>query len=549
MTRKRRKPSSASLEAASLLLAPAVVRLLLGFAVALFLVQRWPCARIPLERDEGAYAYVAQRVLAGEAPYRDVFDHKPPLIYLAYLLPVGLFGTSALAAVLLFRCLRGLAGEVAAACAVAVFVVLTIEPSWLATAANTEQFMLPALLGSLACVLAAEESGRADAWLGAGALAAVACWVKPVAATDAVFLAGFALVRLRSRRADVPPVSTWRAFGFAAAGAALVLVVLVGALALWGVLGDFEDAVIAHNLAYSREVPLSAGLTTLRSSLVAQSPSLWPVWIAAAAAMLDFRRGRRGTSAALLAALLSAGAGIAAGSHFLSHYFLQAAPVLAAAAGLSMSRAMAAVGRAGGRGVALAGAFAVVAAILAPGLVHDAPFFFGLSPQEKVRALYGINPFDVSASIAARLDAVIGPGDTVLVYGSEPQIPFLARRRSATRYVEFYPLTLPGPRALRRQQEAWAEIVRSSPKAILMTEVETSLFEDSKSPKLLRENVTRLLESGFELEGMRVFDGGPGHMVFGPSAREVAAEAVRTGRSSPADMFLFARTSGSRGRD
>ena len=38
----------------------------------------------PLERDEGAYAYVATRILAGDLPYRDVFDHKPPGVHYAY---------------------------------------------------------------------------------------------------------------------------------------------------------------------------------------------------------------------------------------------------------------------------------------------------------------------------------------------------------------------------------------------------------------------------------------------------------------------------------
>jgi 4-amino-4-deoxy-L-arabinose transferase-like glycosyltransferase len=555
MTTKRRTRRSASQPPVVLLPEAAVERLLLGLAILLFLVLRLPCARIPLERDEGAYAYVAQRVLSGDAPYRDIFDHKPPLIYLAYLVPVGLFGTSvlaihalsyassAVAAVLLFWCLRKLAGSLAASFGCLVFVVLTIEPCWQTTAANTEQFMLPALLGSLACILEAEESCAAGAWLAAGALAAVACWIKPVAATDAVFLAVFALVRFRLRAAGGRTASPRGAAGLASAGAALVSLLLVGALALRGSLHGFVDAVFVHNLDYASEMPMSAGLRILESALAAQAPSLWAIGLAAAATMFDLRRGRRLVSIALLAALASAGAGIAVGAHFYPHYFLQAAPVLASAAGISMSRAMVGVARAAGPGRALAAAVAVSAAVIAPGLVHDAPFFFRDSPEEKSRALYGINPFDVSASIAARLASLTGPDDAVLVYGSEPQILFLARRRSATRYIEFYPLTLSGEAALRRQEEAWAEIVRSSPKAILMTEVETSLFEDARSPKLLRANVTRMLASGFRLEGVRIFHGSSRQMAFGEAARKFAQAAERTGRSEPADMFLFVRES------
>jgi len=535
----------------------AAVRLLVGVALVLFVVLRLPCASIPLERDEGAYAYVAQRILAGASPYRDVFDHKPPLVYLAYLVPVGLFGTSvvaihltgyaasAIAAVLLFRCLRRLLGPLAAACAVATFVVLTIEPAWLATAANTEQFMLPVLLGCLACILEAERTSKAVAWFGAGALAAAACWIKPVAATDVLFLGVLALVRSRRRAAEPSmPTSPGRAFGLAAAGAAAVCLCLAGALALRGAWPAFTDAVLSYNFDYASEVPLSSGLRTLASSLAAQTGSLWAVGLVAAAAMLDFRRGRRAAAGALLGALASAAAGIAVGSHFYGHYFLQAAPALAAAAGLAMSRAITRLGRASGSGRALSAALLLPAAVLAPGLAHDARFFFRDSPEEKVRALYSANPFDVAPSIAARLDATTRADERVLVYGSEPEVLFLAGRLSATRYIEFYPLTLSGQTAERRQREAWAEIVRSAPRAILMTEVRTSLFESANSPGFLRKNVRDLLASGFALEGVRVFETSGRRMLFGAAARELALEAGRTGHSPPADMYLFVRSRG-----
>jgi hypothetical protein len=32
-------------------------------------------------RDSGVFLYVAWRFLNGDIPYRDVWDHKPPLVY------------------------------------------------------------------------------------------------------------------------------------------------------------------------------------------------------------------------------------------------------------------------------------------------------------------------------------------------------------------------------------------------------------------------------------------------------------------------------------
>ena len=45
----------------------------LAAVLALGAVLRFPIAGMPLERDEGGYAYIAQRWLQGETPYRHSF--------------------------------------------------------------------------------------------------------------------------------------------------------------------------------------------------------------------------------------------------------------------------------------------------------------------------------------------------------------------------------------------------------------------------------------------------------------------------------------------
>ena len=67
-----------------------------GFAaVCLFaLLLRVPVAAMPLERDEGEYAYIAQQWLQGGLPYRDSFDQKPPGVHLMYVLIEALGGTT-----------------------------------------------------------------------------------------------------------------------------------------------------------------------------------------------------------------------------------------------------------------------------------------------------------------------------------------------------------------------------------------------------------------------------------------------------------------------
>src|SRR3989337_1933133 len=56
-----------------------------------------PFVRAPFERDEGVYATIAQGLLDGRVPYRDLFDNKPPLVYGWYAFSFLLFGESVVA--------------------------------------------------------------------------------------------------------------------------------------------------------------------------------------------------------------------------------------------------------------------------------------------------------------------------------------------------------------------------------------------------------------------------------------------------------------------
>ena len=49
---------------------------------------------VPLERDEGEYAYAGQLISQGIAPYSQVYNMKLPGIYVAYAAIMAIFGQS-----------------------------------------------------------------------------------------------------------------------------------------------------------------------------------------------------------------------------------------------------------------------------------------------------------------------------------------------------------------------------------------------------------------------------------------------------------------------
>ena len=58
-------------------------RLFLLIAGVLVLL-RVPSLVQPMGADQGLYAYIGERILAGDLPYRDAWDQKPPTIHYTY---------------------------------------------------------------------------------------------------------------------------------------------------------------------------------------------------------------------------------------------------------------------------------------------------------------------------------------------------------------------------------------------------------------------------------------------------------------------------------
>src|SRR6266513_1444011 len=128
--------------------------LLTASLVLIVAAVRAPLLPIPLERDEGEYAYIAWRLGYNELPYRDWVDQKPPAVFYTYRLAldlpfepvraihfVGLVSAAASTRALFFLGLRFM-DRFWASLGAAVFALLGADPLVQGTGANPEIFML-----------------------------------------------------------------------------------------------------------------------------------------------------------------------------------------------------------------------------------------------------------------------------------------------------------------------------------------------------------------------------------------------------------------------
>jgi len=69
--------------------------MLLLVILAIVVAIRIRLLNMPLERDEGEYAYAGQLLLQGTPPYQEVYNMKWPGVYAAYALIMAMFGQTA----------------------------------------------------------------------------------------------------------------------------------------------------------------------------------------------------------------------------------------------------------------------------------------------------------------------------------------------------------------------------------------------------------------------------------------------------------------------
>ena len=386
--------------------------LLLALCLALRAVSLFrPC----LSDDEATYSVVGREMLTGHALYRDVVDHKPPLIYVvneATQAIAGPVGGQFLLHVLLILVVWATAlilGRIAtcfeappglAALLYIVFTTTLVDTD--SIAANCELFMMLPLCGSVLAFL------RREWWaaLVAGVLVGCAMMFKYQAGIQ-LPLYGVALVA-RYRR-DVAAIAL--RVGLLAIGTAVPIAIAVGWLhhagawpwAWFWFRFNFSYIDAGGKLAMAKQMILRVGLVAIAAL---------PLYACVVLAIRDRRRWF------LLGWLAVSVLAVMVGGRFFGHYFHQitaplaviAAPV--AARWLARSRPT------------------FIAALAVPALI-----FLGLAIAHDAVMRAAGEPDPDYASVVSWLDAHAPRSEALCIWGNSPVLYFEAERPLGCRFV------------------------------------------------------------------------------------------------------------------
>lgn len=473
-------------------------------AVVFFGAIRYRLRGMPLERDEGEYAYAGQLMLEGIPPYTLAYNMKLPGIYAAYAVVMAVFGetaggihlglllVNAATTLLLFYLAARLFGRLTALVAAISYALLSTSASVMGFEAHATNFVvLPALLGIL-ILLRALETGRGWMLLVSGLCMGVAFLMKQ----HGLFFAVFGVVYLWVECSQ----KGWRFLAQRTAifgcGTILPYVVTCWLMFRARVFSRFWFWTVDYAGEYSKIGLRRAIRTFLENSrhVVARPFLIWCLAAVGLAAIFWNPTARR-HSGFLILFLACSFLALCPGAYFRPHYYVLLLPAIAMLAGLGVrSLADLRIGR------PKAMTLIVFLFCLGISVLLQAQVYFFLSPDDVVRRIYAYNAFVPAVAVADSVRAHSPEEATIAVLGSEPEIYFYAHRHSATGYLYMYSLIVHHKYTARMRNEMMQELERNRPLYVIYVDVWDDWGGPEGGPELeeflprLREFMNRYYE-------------------------------------------------------
>lgn len=461
--------------------------ILLLLIIALAALLRGGLLSVPLERDEGEYAYTAQLILQGIPPYAEAYSMKMPGIYGVYAILLTVFGkthtgihlgllvVNIVTIFLLFVWVRSSFDPLAAVVASASFAVLSLHYSVLGAFANAEHFVILAAVGGTLLLVKAISSERPKLLLWSGLLFGIAFIIKQHGLAFAAFAAVYLLTAELKCRPVVWRRSILRWFLFVV-GVSLPFGLTCLLFWSFGVFDKFWFWTFTYTRDYVSLVPLLQGIKLLKGTIFTIISSSIFIFILAVVGFFYLFWNTRYRSKVILVLLFTVFSWLAVcpGLYFRPHYFVLALPSIALLSAICISSLYVTLRN---RNVAKFSKILVLLLILISlfhSVYYQRDYLFHLAPKMVARRIYGLNPFPESLEIARYIRENSSQNDRIAVIGSEPQIYFYANRRAATRYIYTYPLMESHPYASDMQKEMIYEIESARPEFLIFVNVMSS---------------------------------------------------------------------------
>ena len=452
---------------------------------------------VPLERDEGEYAYAGQQILHGIAPYQCAYNMKFPGTYAAYSLILAIFGETpaavhygllllnALTILLIYLLATRIFDPLAGCVASASYGLLSSSPSVMGFAGHATHFVMLFAIAGLLILLKATETKKLAHFFWSGLLGGLAFLMKQPGIFFPLF-GGMYLIWSEWRR----PIE-WRSFGRRTGSfclGVLVPLVITGLIIYKaGVSKNFWFWTVSYGRKYATRLNFQDGIDGFWSVIPAIMGPSFLIWVIAGTGIFAFiwSSNVRARMIFVSGFLLFSFLAVCPGYYFREHYFILLLPAISLLAGIAVSSIQQGFYIRGNKKLAILPGVVFLVAFF-HSVFGQRNFLFRLDPIAACREVYGNNPFPEALKVADYIKSQTMPEARIAVLGSEPEIYFYSQRRSATGYIYTYGLMEDQEYALRMQEEMIHEIETAHPEFLVSVDVPTSWLAQPGSPQVVK---------------------------------------------------------------
>lgn len=504
----------------------------LAIAVLVVVMVRVRLLDVPLERDEGEYAYLGQLILEGVPPYQIAGNLKMPGIYLAYAAVMAVFGQTstgihlglllvnlAIMAVLFFiaRKFLDLYGAVIATMA---YGLMLLSPAYLGLAAHASNFaVLFALLGMVVLLRVKERRGML-ACLGAGCLFGISFVMNQPGAAFGIFGGLYLAWMLAVKKVGGRKILS--RLGIFSLGCIVPFLAVCLWLKIAGVFPQFWFWTVTYARDYATAHTLQTSLLNAEYGFKHILPATWLLYALAGAGLvcLLITKCPPDKRIFLIGLLVFGIIAVCPGFYFRRHYFVFLAPAIALLAGVAVSTGFQRLAQAARWPTLYHLLFLCGSIICAQSLYADRAILFSLSPREASRAIYGLNPFPESLDIASYIEQHSSKDQYIAVVGDEPQIYFYSHRRSSISQIYPSQTMDPRPYAHQMQERMISEMETNPPAYLVYSAINSSLLVRKDSDPSLLAWTQNYVSTKMQLVGIVQFTGPKTtEIVWGPAVQ------------------------------
>lgn len=469
--------------------------ILLGVLLASQVFLRLPLLDIPLERDEGEYAYLGKLILEGVPPFGEAANTKLPGTNLMYAFIMSLFGESAsgihtgllVTSLGTITCLffafgrffNPLVGVISAG----LYSILAVSMPVVGFAAHATHFVVFFMAAGWLALSFFAETRRPWLAFAAGVLFGFCFLMKQHGMFFLAFGGAFILLQLYFQQ-SLNLTSGLRTVAPYVFGGLLPYLLLVGWMLSSGTFDAFWFWTVEYASAYTSIASASEGLALFQENVGAFFKE-FPISILIGLVGLRVLFWGNYTSfqkyTAVVFAVLSA-LSITPGLYFRQHYIVLFLPALGLLFALTLDVLVQRLAGSSSSEYWRALPLGILALVGLTYYADHEAYFSGKQPQTISRQIYKRQAFADAPQIGQYLRQQTRPSDRIAVLGSEPQLYLYAGRRSATRHIYMYGLMENQPYNLRMQQEVIADIEKTRPKIIVFYSARTTWSRTPTSP-------------------------------------------------------------------